>query len=116
MGGATGCGYQAEQAGMNGSEGRAGLQRTTHTQRVLTHGADRLPTSFSADISNSSSSLMRCSLSGSSGRRGCWKKHVGGQGGPKARVRRKGETPDLLTCASNRPFAQFQLSTVQRGS
>lgn len=51
-----------------GMEGVGKSKRTTlrsHTV-VLTRGTDCLLTSFSADIRSSSSSLIRCSLSGSS--------------------------------------------------
>lgn len=70
-------------AGYEG-ERRWGLQRTTlraHTL-FLTRGPDCLLTSHSADISNSSSSLILFSLSGSSWH-GCEEEKPGGRGGKR---------------------------------
>lgn len=67
-------------------EGVGKPKRTTlrsHTV-VLTQGPDCLLTSFSADIRSSSSSLIRCSLSGSS-----WHGCEMGNGGKEGKDRRR---------------------------
>lgn len=60
---------------------------------VLTRGPDCLLTSFSADIRSSSSSLIRCSLSGSSWH-GC---EMGNREERKEKTEEETKTTSLLT-------------------